>query len=256
MGQTPSTPKPGTKLQVIGAGLSRTGTASFSAALSILLHGPVYHGGTQTTIGPPTEITTWITILKHLHTSTPSSRHQALTLMAHLLTGYVAITDCPGAQLIPELLDLYPDAKVICTVRDPIAWAKSMTRVRDLVRGKRFLRAVFLPLPGMRHFVEYVGLMRVQWQRVYGGSGGLGGTYERHVEWLREIVPEERLVFVDVRDGWEPICRALGREVPCGVPFPRVNDAEAIRGLARWHVWRGLVRWVGVLVVVVLVTWG
>ena len=65
MGNQASSPKPGTKFQVIGAGLSRTGTASFSEALRILLGGPVYHGGTQTTMGEPVEIKSWIKILKH-----------------------------------------------------------------------------------------------------------------------------------------------------------------------------------------------
>jgi hypothetical protein len=60
MGQKASVPQPGARFQVIGAGLSRTGTASFSAALEILLDGPVYHGGTQITMGPPTEIKSWI----------------------------------------------------------------------------------------------------------------------------------------------------------------------------------------------------
>ena len=33
------------KIEVIGAGLGRTGTMSFSAALEKLLEGPVYHSG-------------------------------------------------------------------------------------------------------------------------------------------------------------------------------------------------------------------
>jgi hypothetical protein len=33
------------KIEVIGAGLGRTGTMSFSAALEKLLNGPVYHSG-------------------------------------------------------------------------------------------------------------------------------------------------------------------------------------------------------------------
>lgn len=52
MGQQYSAPVPGTKLQVIGAGLPRTGTVSFSRALEILLDGPVYHDGTNITLGP------------------------------------------------------------------------------------------------------------------------------------------------------------------------------------------------------------
>ncbi|OOF93550.1 hypothetical protein ASPCADRAFT_508666 [Aspergillus carbonarius ITEM 5010] len=247
MGQNPSLPQPGTKIQVIGAGLSRTGTASFSAALTILLDGPVYHGGTQITIGPPEEITSWITIIKNVLTEKSEDRQKALSLMEHRLDGYAAITDAPGSQLVPELLELYPDAKVICTVRDPVAWEKSMTQVKHLVR-MWFLRAVFLPLPGMRHFVDYISQTSMQWQKAYGTHLRPGPAYHKHIAWLKEVVPEDRLVFVDVKDGWEPLCKALGKEVPKDIPFPRINDSEAINRTARYHIRRGLMRWAAIFV--------
>jgi hypothetical protein len=67
MGANLSQPQHGTSLQVIGAGLPRTGTASFAEALSILLDGPVYHGGTQlcTGMNDASEIHAWIKLLEH-----------------------------------------------------------------------------------------------------------------------------------------------------------------------------------------------
>jgi hypothetical protein len=50
------------------------------------------------------------------------------------------------------------------------------------------------------------------------------------------------LVFFDVREGWEPLCRVLGMEVP-RQEFPRINDGEAIERLAARMVRKGLVRW-------------
>lgn len=48
MGGVPSIPTdPSRKLQVIGAGYSRTGTMTMQLALEKLLDGPVMHGGTQ-----------------------------------------------------------------------------------------------------------------------------------------------------------------------------------------------------------------
>jgi Sulfotransferase domain len=46
--KTGKIPKPtnlARKIEVIGAGIGRTGTMSFSAALEKLLSGPVYHSG-------------------------------------------------------------------------------------------------------------------------------------------------------------------------------------------------------------------
>ncbi|KAE8132888.1 NAD dependent epimerase/dehydratase [Aspergillus pseudotamarii] len=249
MGQQPSTPSPGTKVQVIGAGLSRTGTASFSAALNILLQGPIYHGGTQTTMGPPIEIQSWIQILRHWLSPNPQDRQITLNLLKQRLDGYAAITDAPGAQLVPELLELYPDAKVICTVRDPDAWTKSINQVASL-STLWFLRVVLLPLPGMRHFVEYIDVLGGQWGRLYGTSMPTRQTYERHVEWLKQVAPQDRLVFFHVSDGWGPLCEALGVDVPVDTPFPRINDSEAIERTGKYHIQRGLVRWAGILSVV------
>ena len=124
MGAQPSTPQPGTQFQVIGAGLSHTGTASFSEALRILSDGPVYHGGTQSTLGPPVEIKSLIQILTkffHHPNRTAVNQQDALTLLKQRFDGYAAATDAPASGLVPELLSLYPNAKVICTVRDPKA---------------------------------------------------------------------------------------------------------------------------------------
>lgn len=168
-----------------------------------------------------------------------------LKLLSAQLNGYAAITDAPGAQLIPELMELYPDAKVVCTVRDPVAWEKSFAQVMDRM-GAWFLPLVLLPVPGMIQYFKYLALLGEQWHRVYGEVRPTRRSYVRHMEWLREVVPEDRLVVFDVKDGWEPLCEALGKEVPRGLPFPHVNDSEAIDLIVRYHVRRGLIRWAGI----------
>ncbi|KAE8413371.1 NAD dependent epimerase/dehydratase [Aspergillus pseudocaelatus] len=255
MGQKASTPQKGTKLQVIGAGLSRTGTASFSSALNILLQGPVYHGGTQVTMGPPSEIKSWISIMQNCLTGAPQDREEALTLLEETLDGYAAITDAPGTQLVPELLELYPDAMVICTVRDPDAWVKSYAQVRHLAT-LWYLSAVLLPLPGMRYFVKWISYFPKQQRRVYGKLESTVDIYHRHIAWLKEVVPEDRLVFFDVREGWEPLCKALGKDVPKDIAFPCINDGQAIDAVAKYHIRRGLTRWAAFVAVIgAITTW-
>lgn len=43
---------------------------------------------------------------------------------------------------------------------------------------------------------------------------------------IRGLVPPERLLEWKVEDGWEPLCKFLGKEVPHGQPFPRRNDSS------------------------------
>jgi hypothetical protein len=245
MGNQPSVPKPGTDFQVIGAGLSRTGTASFSEALRILLNGPVYHGGTQATLGPEVEIKSLIKVLSHFPPKSPSDKKQIHDLLKQRLDGYTAVTDAPSTGLVEELLEVYPDALVICTVRDPDAWFKSMEVVRD-ASTRWFLRFVLFPIPGMRYFVDYIDGMKNQWNHLYGHALPTAKSYEKHIEYLKRVVPNDRLVFFSVQDGWEPLCKALGKDVPKDVPFPRINDGEAIDRLAKRMVTKGLLRWLAI----------
>ena len=46
--------------------------------------------------------------------------------------------------------------------------------------------------------------------------------YLEHEAMVRGIVPAERLLVFDVRDGWEPLCKFLGKPVP-DEPFPNGN---------------------------------
>lgn len=262
MGQKSSAPQPGTKFRVIGAGLPRTGTASLSRALEILYDGPVFHCGTQAILGPTVQITTWMDILRrwrqlagresdppHLREAQAQAQAQAMLVALHRqLDGYVAVTDSPGAQLIPELMRLYPDAKVIVTVRDAVSWERSMEQVRNAT-VPWYLHLVLLPLPGLMYFVPYLQLLAAQWEVLYGEAVPTRRTYERHIAWLKEVVPRERLVFFEVRDGWGSLCEALGRDVPENVPFPHVNDSDAVDDIFRVHVRRGLMRWAVIVAV-------
>ncbi|KAI1037592.1 hypothetical protein LB503_009488 [Fusarium chuoi] len=255
MGQQYSQPRPGTKLQVIGAGLPRTGTASISRALEILLDGPVYHGGTQAFLGPEREIKTWIQVLNQWRPEGISIKHSNLDLIKERVDGLVAITDSPGSTLVRELMAIYPDAMVICTVRDVDAWERSMATV-STKSTQWFLRFVLFPLPSLRYFVDYINALRQQWFLKFGETEPVtSSSYNQHITWLKENVPEDRLVFIDVRDGWEPLCNALDLPVPKGVPFPRINDSQAIDSFAKKHVNRGLARWGMILFVIGASTW-
>ncbi len=247
MGQQYSVPEHGTQLKVIGAGLPRTGTASFSRALEILLKGPVYHGGTQVTLGPPHEIKSWIKVMGQWPPPDESTHAENLATMKARLDGFVAVTDSPGCSLFSELLEVYPDAKVICTVRDVDSWEKSMATVAN-ASTKWFLRALFLPMPTLRHFVDYINALRDHWYHNYGEIEPVGKrTYNRHIEWLQESVPADRLVFFDVKDGWEPLCAALGVPVP-DEPFPHINDSDAIEEFSMKQVNSALKQWAKLVV--------
>jgi hypothetical protein len=92
-------------VRVIGAGLPRTGTSSLKAALEILGFGPCHH---------------------MVHLAADSSRCLSFirALDGHevdfyeLMKGYGSTVDAPTEEFYKEIHQIYPNAKIILTVRD------------------------------------------------------------------------------------------------------------------------------------------
>ena len=250
MGQTASQPRPDRSLKVIGAGLSRTGTTSFGHALSVLLDGPCYHGGTQMLNSPEAHIKQWIDVIEHTPTRTEGDREYVLNNVKQLLDGYVACTDLPSNAFVEELMQIYPDAKVICTVRDPEKWWASLAPVVE--KGNLTLLSwILAPLPTLRMFRKYHDVLDDgQVGEIYYREGEprrpTRQMWERHIEHLKRVVPKDRLFFYDVRDGWGPLCAILGVPVPKDTPFPRLNDAQAMENFMKASMKRGLMAWAGI----------
>jgi hypothetical protein len=253
MGQTASQPEKGRTLKVIGAGLSRTGTTSFGAACSILLDGPCHHGGTQTLNSSESHIKRWIEIARTTPTKTEADRQRLKDGLREMFDGYVACTDIPCNVFVEELLELYPDAKVICTIRDPEKWWASLAPIVEKGNNS-VLNWVLAPVPTMR------------WVRTWRNAldeGRLGELYfrpgepqrptrqmwDRHMQHLKKVVPKDRLFFFDVSDGWEPLCQMLEVPVPKGVAFPRLNDAAAMEGFIKARIKQGLMIWAAIFLI-------
>ena len=49
--------------------------------------------------------------------------------------------------------------------------------------------------------------------------------YNEHNEEVLRVVPKERLLLFNVKDGWEPLCKFLDKQVP-STPFPKSNTRE------------------------------
>jgi hypothetical protein len=51
-------------------------------------------------------------------------------------------------------------------------------------------------------------------------------VYHAHYKMVREMVPKENLLEYRVQEGWEPLCKFLGRPVPQGKRFPNGNTGK------------------------------
>jgi len=214
-----------------------------SAALEILLGGPSYHGGAHLVDGPLQQMQKWLRCHRISYNArqdrrevTPSERSQVMTVLAEQYAGFASVTDTPAFYYAEELCELYPDAAVIVTTRDVDAWWASKLEVNGLMRDWLWLKKLMLwPIPGsVRYWPTFGRLM-------LGGAYGehLGSprreVYERHITYLKRVVPARRLYFFELEQGWAPLCAILGKDVP-DVPFPRLNEREAFRAT----MWRKL----------------
>jgi hypothetical protein len=81
-------------------------------------------------------------------------------MMKHLreaTAGFVAISDAPGLSFIRELLELYPDAKVVLVTRDRDRWYDSMAPIMKSVSVPLPILGILMaPFPGWRWFPYYL----------------------------------------------------------------------------------------------------
>lgn len=59
-------------------------------------------------------------------------------------------------------------------------------------------------------------------------EGWLEKQYMAHNDAVKKHVPKNRLLVFNVKDGWEPLCEFLSKEVP-HVPFPNVNESQELK---------------------------
>jgi len=224
--------EPGVELQVIGAGLPRTGTASMQAALTILGFGPCHHAATL--FRNPNRTAMY---LEAINAKNPDWRK--------VMAGFRATVDMPGCALVPELHAAFPKAKVVLTIRDsPEVWGKSM---RDTI--KRMATPLYvisiLPIRYLRlQMLCGSALAETRWKPQYGQNLENIGWYDKHTEWVRSIVPKDQLLEFNVKEGWAPLCKFLDVPVP-DMPFPRTNESSMLNRNITNSIRLGLAAWAG-----------
>ena len=203
-------------LDIIGAGFGRTGTMSLKVALERLGYSKCYH--MIDVLSHPGHVDLW---RKAWRGDDPWER---------LFNGYAAAVDWPAAAFWPRLMAFYPQAKVLLTVRDAQRWYKSardtiFQTLRDSLRSPDAARR---ERARMAHEIIVDG--------TFGGDlddpARAIAIYEANVARVYSDVPANRLIVFDPKDGWEPLCEALG-VAPPAEPYPHVNTTAEFH--ERWR---------------------
>lgn len=216
-------------MQVLSLGMPRTGTVSMQAALELLGCKPTYHG--YTALYNLDHLPAWTAAFeaKYHNNGKPFTRED----WDELLGNYGAVTDSPSICFAEELIDAYPEAKIVLVERDVDSWYESFQSLIDeyylpIHRTLQYLDPQLIgPTARMFGYVfkDKKGFYRAGNKKELQQNAKT--IYKEHYELVRRICPKERLLEFDMKDGWGPLCAFLGKERP-EVEFPRLNERGSL----------------------------
>lgn len=237
------------QLEIIGAGLSKTGTQSTKIALESL--GYVIYNVESMMYYDHLDLVTQI-----YQSDTPEVRHERISELHDniLATGSTVVLDIPCNFLYKELSELSPDAEVLLTVRDTAQkWTKSVQKTFH----------AFAPLIGWPYswFFDLETYSRLIWSeecnhdvdiwepwfmpwvriahRYYMiDEAKCRNMYRKHWAEVEESIDPDRLTIYNVKHGWPPLLRLTNHSSRISdLPqFPKVNqqaDMNVINFLTR-----------------------
>ena len=210
-------------ISVIGVGLGQTGTHSLSAALDILGFGECFHADRMLERRDVRAAKAWLDIAE----GKPARWND-------IFQGYQSIASFPAWALYKEMLEQFPDARIVLTVRDKEEWFNDIN-AGDYAAFKADPWWLFSVSPVKRVMKKLEDLLIIE--RKY--SGRLHDkkyalkVFEEHIQEVRRVVPEDKLLIFDVKEGWGPLCEFLNVTVPANKPFPWLNDIPSVKARLR-----------------------
>jgi len=176
-------------------------------------------------------------------------RERRHKLLHQLFDGYGATADFPGTMFIDDLMDMYPEAKVVLNQRKSgQVWADSIRNSLAFFGSKTYLFIAYLIQTDRLHYQMHQVAYKVLEKKFDLGRGAVytAEYYDKHNRWVRDEAANrgKEVLEFQAEQGWKPLCEFLGKPLPpADVPFPHLNDQRAITLLKMMLVIRGLLAW-------------
>lgn len=232
-------------VRVICAGLPRTGTSSLVEALTRIGCGPVYHMAQQ----------------MHDSWRNDPMRRAADASFASMDTidgipfteffaGFKSVTNVPCCELLPQFLHAYPGAVVVLTRRSSgeVWWESILGSMWPMCNPDDWsLYYTTWLFPPLRSFVPMCKSICRHWRWKWATLGP--DIHDKHNDWVRELVPKDKLLEFDPKDGYKPLCDFLGVPVPKNADgrveqYPHVNDRATMQRMTLGIQAVGVACWV------------
>lgn len=224
-------------LLLIGAGVPRAATSSMQAAFEQLGFTPCLH--MAEIIPHASRQQLMIDAVRERDTE----RRQKL--LRELIGGYESVCDLPVVFFTPDLMDMYPDVKIVLNGRP-----SSETWARSAYDSLGFFFTPWFKWSGMLWKTDRLwyklNMECVKWSKANFGTDDIFSTkmYDTYYEHVRAEARKrgKEVLEFKAEDGWEPLCKFLGKEVPSG-PFPRMNEKKTFSIIKGIIIARGLLTW-------------
>lgn len=208
-------------VEVIGASWGRTGTHSFKKAMEIIGFGKCYN--TQEVFDND-DSSKWVEI----------SKEGNLHLLREIFekNGYHSSCDYPSCVYWHEQLRIFPNAKVVITVRDPEEWYKSFSETfhnmtpdcEECPFGTRVMMGLGLdPFNGFSKMNFELNTKKSL--KSDFSKENMIKCYLEHIENVKRLCPRKKLLLFNADDGWEPLCKFLKVPIP-EMPYPLLEDTN------------------------------
>jgi len=230
-------------VKYIYAGYSKCGTKTIAQAFRIL--GYKVHdyeeGITETS-------STWTDFFRHHeNTSEKSTPEYKLNLLKNGLKNFDIVIDSPCHIIWYEILQAFPDAKVIFYQRPVDEWwpsfLKQITSFQNLPMSPDFIRhkLIYYLNPSMLLYTDYCSLLTLFYGHNVSPFKSWNGKkanfdeifakrmYRKHNSDVLSNCPSERLLILEsINCGWEVVCEFTGDKIPEGVDWPHENKNCAL----------------------------
>lgn len=223
-------------MRVLVLGMCRTGTHSMWEALKMLGYIDCYH--MMNTMIDPNDNDMWLEAIKgKWFGGKPFTKTEWDMLLGHCQ----AVCDFPACAFAEELIEAYPDAKVILTNRPVDAWYKScIGTIRNSMTSNLLYYMGFFDTEVMG---KWTPMTRALFKGVFDNNFEKNGkqVYEDQYNLVRKMVPKERLLEFQIGESWDRLCEFLEVPMP-DVDYPNTNEAAAFKDRNRLRFWLALKR--------------
>jgi hypothetical protein len=213
-------------MKVICAGWGRTGTRSLKYALEHINEQPSYH--MQNILLTKNDAKKWHDLIFN---------DKKNYNWENIYKGYGACLDFPSCNYYKELMEFYPDSKVILNLRDDESWVKSWN-----VLNNKILRSFTFRFLAKLPYTSFFLHKDIHNEMILGSRGAFQGVktdkekMKMFNDWNQSVidyVPKDRLLIYRVAEGWDPICKFLNADIP-DIPFPYKNKTENMGHMSRF----------------------